>query len=142
MNKQMIYIASSWKHQHGVEALTSLLEAQGFFVISWIRNNYDEGFASKQAQDFEQWVITKDAEKAFLFDTGGAMNCNLFIYYGNAGKDAAAECGMAFAKKIPMVALYSKGEDFGLMRKMFSHWFVRMAELLAYTQDIITSNKE
>jgi len=37
-----IYIASSWKNQHGVEMLTALLREKGHVVVSWVENNYGE----------------------------------------------------------------------------------------------------
>jgi len=129
-----IYIASSWKNQHAVEMLTDLLRKQGHKVISWIENNYGEGHSYDKKMDFEAWVNTYPALKSFSFDTRGAANCDLFIYMSPGGKDAAAECGIAYGNMVEMIALYSKGEDFGLMRKMFSKWFNRYTDLLEYTK--------
>lgn len=131
-----IYIASSWKNQHAVEMLTDLLRKQNHEVISWVENNYSENYSIAKGTDFEEWVYTDEAEKSFLFDTNGAVNCRLFIYMSPGGKDAAAECGMAYEAGVEMIALYSKGEDFGLMRKMFSKWFGRYADLLEYTKSL------
>ena len=130
-----IYIASSWKNQHAVEMLTALLREKGHEVLSFVESSYGEGYAIKKNFDFEAWVNSKDSEQAFEYDTHGAMNCELFIYLGNGGKDASAECGMCYGqrfagKTIPMLALYAKGEDFGLMRKMFDGWYDRYGDLL------------
>ena len=62
--------------------------------------------------------------------TKSAMAADLVIYISPSGKDAAAECGMAFAKKIPVFGLYSKGEDLGLMRRMMVRWFEGYDEML------------
>lgn len=132
-----IYIASSWKNQHGVQMLTERLRENNHEVISWIENNYEESHDPNIKFYFEEWVNSNDSNSSFKFDTEGVMNCHLFIYYGNGGKDAAAECGMAYSKDIPMIALWSKGEDFGLMRKMFKHWFLTHTELLQYVEDLI-----
>lgn len=81
------------------------------------------------------------ADQSYSFDTTGAMFCDIFIYYGPAGKDAAAECGIAWATRLPltgstrvvrkpMYALKAKGEDFGLMRKMFDEWFGTVDDLI------------
>lgn len=40
--KPSIYIASSWKNEHGVTLLTKLLRQHGYDVVSWIENNHDE----------------------------------------------------------------------------------------------------
>jgi hypothetical protein len=127
-----IYIASSWKNQHGVQMLTERLREKNHEVISWIENNYEENHAPNAKFDFEAWVNGPESDKSFKFDTEGAMNCDLLIYYGNGGKDAAAECGMAYGRGVKMVALWSKGEDFGLMRKMFSGWFSTHTDLLHF----------
>ncbi len=130
--KKKIYIASSWKNQHGVEMLTMKLRKQGHEVISWIENNYGENHGPS-GSDFEKWVKTDAANRSFEFDTNGAAKCDLLIYFGLGGKDAAAECGIAYGNKVPMIALWAKGEDFGLMRKMFSNWFERIGDLLQFT---------
>lgn len=131
-----IYIASSWKNQHAVEMLTLLLRENNHTVTSWVENNYGEKHNHvTKAFDFETWVNSAESDQSFEFDTNGAMTCELFIYVGPSGKDAAAECGMCYGqrligKTIPMFALWAKGEDFGLMRKMFDAVFERFTDLL------------
>jgi len=137
-----IYIASSWKNQHAVEMLTSILRGNNHEVISWIENNYEENHAPDIKFDFEQWVNSDQSNMSFEFDTHGAATCDLFIYVGQAGKDAAAECGICYGqrfkgKTIPMLALWSKSEDFGLMRKMFDMWFSRHQDLINYIQQFL-----
>lgn len=122
-----IYIASSWKNQHGVEMLTFFLRQQNHSVISWIENCNEEGFAGF---DFEKWMKTEAADRSFVFDTDGATKCDILIYYGPSGKDACAELGAAWAKGIPIIGLYAKGEDLGLMRKMMLTWTNKYTEVL------------
>ncbi len=138
----IIYIASSWKNQHAVEMLTSLLRQEGHSVLSFVENNYGEGHNHITKKfDFETWVNGPESNQSFEFDSQSAMTCNIFIYVGPAGKDAAAECGMCYGqrlngKSIPMLGLFAKGEDFGLMRKMFDGWFGRYDDLLDYVEAI------
>lgn len=135
--KMKIYIASSWKNQHAVEMLTDLLRQRGHHVISWVENNYGESHNHvTKRMDFETWVNSPESNQSFQFDANGACTCDLLIYIGPAGKDAAAECGMAWAKGTPLVGLFAKGEDFGLMRKMFSRWCGRYTELLELVDEI------
>ncbi len=134
-----IYIASSWKNQHAVEMITAIFREKGYEVISWVENNYGEDHGPK-GTDFEKWVNTEPAHRSFQFDTDGAIFCDIFVYLGPAGKDASAECGIAYGQQgtergKPMYALWAKGEDFGLMRKMFDKWFVRHYELIDYIVD-------
>lgn len=138
-----IYIASSWKNQHAVEMLTSLLRNRKFEVISWVENNYGENHNHVTKKfDFETWVNLPESNQSFEFDAHGAMTCDIFIYLGPAGKDAAAECGICYGqrltgKTIPMLGLTAKGEDFGLMRKMFDAWFERYTDLLIFIEKYI-----
>lgn len=128
-----IYIASSWKNQHAVEMLTWFLRKAHHKVISWVENDYGEDHNHVTNKfDFETWVNSPESDQSFEFDTHGASTCDLFIYIGPSGKDAAAECGIAYGKGIPMIGLAAKGEDFGLMRKMFDQWFQRWTDLLEY----------
>ncbi len=127
-----IYIASSWKNQHAVEILTALLRENGHEVLSFVENNYGEGHnhIAKVPMPFEEWVISDQAEQSFKYDTDGATKSDLVIYISPSGKDAAAECGMAWAKGIPIIGLVAKGEDFGLMRRMMHEWVNRYTEIL------------
>lgn len=126
-----IYIASSWKNQHGVEMLTALLRQTGHQVISWVENNYGEAHNHvTKAFPFEEWVNSDEANQSFVFDTEGATMSDLVIYYAPSGKDACAELGAAWASGIPIYGLYAKGEDLGLMRKMVSNWYSRYTDLL------------
>ncbi len=116
-----IYIASSWKNQHGVEMLTVLLRERGHEVVSWIENNYGE-LATIRNLSFEKWMETDGATRSFVFDTDGAKTCDVMIYYGPAGQDAAAEAGIAWSAGVPIIGLWAKGEGLGLMRKMMICW--------------------
>lgn len=136
-----IYIASSWKNQHAVEMLTAILRDRGHYVLSWIEKNYGEHPEGLRPSEYEGWVNSPISNESFAFDTASAMMCDLFIYVGPSGKDAAAECGMCYGQRIngrhiPMLALYAKGEDFGLMRKMFDGWYHRHTELLDAISDM------
>lgn len=139
-----VYIASSWRNAAGVELLTSSLRAVGFTVVSWIENNFgeDHNHVTKK-MDFETWVNSPDSYQSFEFDTLGAMDCDIFIYYGPAGMDACAELGIAWREaqlferknQLLILGLWAKGESLGLMRKMVDCWFSRPSELLEYVKD-------
>ena len=128
-----IYISSSWRNQHAVEMLTKLLRDRGHSVKSWIENNFGEfhNHVTKKL-DFETWVNSKESDQSFAFDITGAMDCDLHIYVSPGGVDCAVEIGASFAKAIPVIALMSKGDQFGLMRKVFKHVFTRYVDLISY----------
>jgi hypothetical protein len=117
-----IYIAASWKHQHAVEMMTSMLRDRNHEVLSFVENNHGENpdaiEKNKKPIPFDDWCWSDSGKKSFDYDTGGAMNSDMVLYIGPSGKDAAAELGMAWAKGVKIVGLYAKGEDFGLMRRI------------------------
>ncbi len=139
-----IYIASSWKNQHGVEMLTEKLRAEGFEVISWIENNYGENHNHVTKKfSFQEWMESPESNESFWFDVHGAIYCDIFIYYAPAGKDAHAELGAAWASrygdphnvgpgKKAIIGLFAKGEDLGLMSKMVDQWHERVPDLIKY----------
>lgn len=125
-----IYIASSWRNQHGVELLTAALRHEGHEVLSWIENNQGEN-GREGRETFEEWLATDRAYAAFEYDTTGAAECDIFIYYGPAGKDAAVELGIAYANSDALIlGLEAKGEDLGLMRKCVDVWCPNVGTLL------------
>jgi hypothetical protein len=126
-----IYIASSWKNQHGVEMLTALLRDKGHEVVSWVENNYGEHHNHvTKALPFHQWLETENAKQSFDFDTSGAATCDLLIFYTYAGSDAHAELAIAWTRGTPILGLYQKGYDAGLMSKMVHSWATRYTQIL------------
>lgn len=132
-----IYIASSWKNQHAVEMLTAMLRDRGHTVLSFVENNHGENpnaseneIAHEKPVPFDEWCMSPDGLRSFEYDTNGAMYSDLVIYISPSGKDAAAEVGMAFGRKLVILGLYAKGEDFGLMRRMMDAWFHHYTDLL------------
>lgn len=125
MKKLTIYIAASWKHQHAVEMLTAMLREKGHKVLSFVENEHFE-----KGMPFEEWVGSEHGYKSFKYDTDGATKSDLVLYIGPSGKDAAAEIGAAWQAGVPVIGLYGKGEDFGLMRRMIE-WQKDYREMLA-----------
>lgn len=131
-----IYIASSWKNQHAVEMLTALLREQGHEILSFVENNHGENpnsatneKAYEKPVPFEQWVWSEDGTRSFEYDTRGATESDLVIYIGPSGTDAWAEVGAAWARGVPILGLWAKGEQSGLMRRMVE-WFDNYRDLL------------
>lgn len=120
-----IYIASSWKNQHLVTLLSEALRSNFICrVHSFVENAFNEGYyARAQMKPFREWYNSEDGEGAFKFDSGWAANADLIIYLCPSGKDAMCEVGIAYANKKPILGLWAKGEDEGLMHKCVSHWF-------------------
>lgn len=132
-----IYIASSWKNVHTVELLTEQLRKNDHEVVSFVENNYYELEIAKR-MGFDEWVNSKGGEQAFNFDIIGATLSDLVIYIAPSGKDAAAEVGAAYGAGVPVIGLYAKGEDFGLMRRLVKKWFDHYQDLIAYVNEYAT----
>lgn len=126
-----IYIASSWRNQHGVEMLTALLREKDHQVVSFV-----EIETKDKDLPFDKWIHSDGAKQCFVFDTEGATTSDLVIYYGPSGKDACAEMGAAWAKNIPIIGLWAKGEDMGLMRHMAIKWCYNYRELLESVEEL------
>ena len=130
-----IYIASSWRNQHAVEMLTDKLEEDyEHEVISFVRKASSDEGRSNLRFDFDEWVNSKEGEEKFNYDINGATKSDLVIYIGPSGKDAAAEIGASFGAGIPVIGLFAKGEDFGLMRRMIA-WFDDYREMLKFIEN-------
>lgn len=127
-----IYIASSWKNQHLVTLLSEVLRSNYICKVhSFVENAFNEGYyARAQMKPFREWYASEDGEGAFKFDSGWAATADLVIYLCPSGKDAMCEVGIAYANKIPILGLWAKGEDEGLMHKCVTRWADNHEELL------------
>jgi hypothetical protein len=128
-----IYIASSWKNQHAVEMLTKFLRDAGHVVKSFVEHEGAGGLWGKVS--FEEWVDSADGADCFEYDTSGATDSELVIYIGPSGVDAWAEVGAAWARGVPIVGLWAKGEQAGLMRRMVEKWFKDYTRLLEWLEE-------
>ena len=124
-----IYIASSWKNQHAVEMMTSLLRKRGHQVHSFVEKAVSDEGRTNIKFDFEQWIHSPDGLDKFRYDTLRATTSDLVVYIGPSGTDAWAEIGAAWGSGIQILGLWAKGEPAGLMRHMVE-WFVDHAALL------------
>lgn len=125
-----IYIASSWKNQHAVQMLTQALRDRGQTVKSFVEHEGASGLWGKVS--FDEWVESSDGADCFDYDTSGATDSELVIYLGASGCDAWAEIGAAWARGVPIVGLWAKGEQVGLMRRMIGQWFRNYSDLLEW----------
>ena len=122
------YIASSWKNETAVRLLTAALRELGQTVVSFVEHVTDR--EKSPGQDFAEWVWSDEGKLKFEYDTDGATSANMVIYIGPSGTDAWAEVGAAWAKGVPVLGLWAKGEPAGLMRRMVS-WAKDVDDLLA-----------
>ena len=136
-----IYVASSWKNQHAVEMLTHQLRLRDHEVLSFVENNHGEGPHGAKQLPFDEWVFSESGTKSFIYDTDGARLSDLVIYIGPSGCDAWAEVGMAWASGVPVLGLWSKGEQSGLMRRCLK-WFDNWKRLIEHIDEIVELRKQ
>lgn len=126
-----IYIASSWKNQHAVEMLTDMIRELGHEVHSFVEKAVCDEGRSEIKFDVEKWIESNDGANKFDYDLEGVTKSDLVIYIGPSGTDAWAEVGAAWASGKPIIGLWAKGEQAGLMRRMVT-WFGDFREILKY----------
>jgi len=131
-----IYISASWKHQHAVEMLTERLRRYGHEVISFVEEAVDTENYNDLKFDLTTWIASKDGEKKFDYDTNAAIFSDLVIYIGPSGTDAWAEVGAAWGANVPVIGLWAKGEQAGLMRRMVT-WYYSVDELLEAVKGLV-----
>ena len=134
-----IYIASSWKNQHAVEMMTDLLEERGHEVQCFVRHSAQE---REFADTFEEWVKTERALTCFVYDTDGATKADVVVYIGPSGTDAWAEVGAAWALNVPVIGLWAKGEQAGLMRHMVQGWFSDYKQALDAVENVLITQEK
>ena len=127
-----IYIASSWRNQHAVEMLTSMLREAGHEVVSFVDHEFSVN--GNRCTLTEPEIAT--ATLQFDHDTKGATTSDLVIYIGPSGCDAWAEVGAAWASDVPVFGLWAKAEPVGLMRHMVADWFTNYGELLKSVEEL------
>ena len=126
-----IYIASSWRNQHAVELLTAELRRRDHEVVSFVERTVEtEGRCLRGKFDIDEWIASEDGREKFEYDIEGATKSDLVIYVVPAGIDAWAEVGAAWSQGVPIIGLYAKGEQAGLVRRMI-RWMNSIQELEA-----------
>jgi hypothetical protein len=96
-----IYIATSSQSKHALDMLTTMILQKGHEVFSIADRMLPGEQVVESPTTFEKWVDTENANHSFEVHTRSAMSADLVIYISPSGKDAAAECGMAFRKSNP-----------------------------------------
>lgn len=129
-----IYIAASWKHQHAVEMLTGMLEAEGHTILSWLREGRpEEAFLSNK--DLDNFIKSDVGLGVFEFCVTSVKDADLIIYIGPSGCDAWAEIGAAYGMGKTIFGLKAKSENVGMMRHMIREWFSSVSELLTSVRE-------
>ena len=134
-----IYIASSWRNQHGVELLTDKLEQLGMTVHSFIRQASEtEGQVNFGKDESTDWLNSQEAREKFIWDYEHASNADLIVYLGPSGIDAWSEVAVGWNNGVPILALWAKGEQVGIARHMVTTWFHDVKDLI---QDIVQRSR-
>lgn len=132
-----VYVAASWRHEHAVRLLTDELRRRRFEVKSFVEYEADKGRLAGNPNriTLEDWIWSEDGYDKFHYDTTGAMESSIVIFIGPSGTDAWAEVGAAYAAGVPILGLWAKGEDTGLMRRMMTQWYHNHQELFSQLEE-------
>lgn len=109
-----IYIASSFKHLHGVRLLGRELNRLGCQILDWTEKATPPPGLTPAERRI--WMDTDVAGgEVFEFCKNACMTADLVIYYGASGQDAGVEVGIAVASGVPVLGIRGPLEGPGLM---------------------------
>lgn len=72
-----IYIASSWKNQHAVEMLTTMLRKKGHKIISFVEKAVSDEGRSELKSDVDRWIASEEGYAKFEYDIECPMQFDL-----------------------------------------------------------------
>lgn len=109
-----IYIASSFKHMHGVRLLGRELRSYGFSILDWTEKaTPPAGLTSAQRRE---WMDTDiEGGQVFSFCRDACVQADILVYYGASGQDAGVEVGIAYGAGVPVLGIRGPLEAPGLM---------------------------
>ena len=113
MHAVTLYIASSFRHVHGVRLLSRELRRLNYEVFDWTEEaTPPEGLG---AMERRIWMDTDHGGEVFGFCAMACRTADLVVYMGAAGQDAGVEVGMARASGVPILGVRGPLESPGLM---------------------------
>lgn len=109
-----VYIASSFKHIHGVRLLGRELTRMGCEILDWTsRATPPPGLTPAERRI---WMDTdQQGGQVYAFCRHACLTADLVIYYGSSGQDAGVEIGFANAAGAPILGIRGPLEGPGLM---------------------------
>lgn len=109
-----IYIASSFKHMHGVRLLGRELRSYGFTILDWTEKaTPPAGLTPAQRR---AWMDTDtEGGQVFSFCRDACVQADLVVYFGASGQDAGVEVGIAYGAGVPVLGIRGPLEAPGLM---------------------------
>ncbi|MEG2171934.1 MAG: translation initiation factor 2 [Desulfovibrionaceae bacterium] len=109
-----VYIASSFKHIHGVRLLGRELRGYGFAILDWTEKATPPmGLTPAERR---QWMDTDiEGGQVFSFCRDACLQADIVVYFGAAGQDAGVEVGIACGAGVPVLGIRGPLEAPGLM---------------------------
>lgn len=135
-----VYIASSFRQLHAVQALRELLISDGHSIIDWTVKAppLPAGLSAQERRTFYDTDESGDLYD-FCARASGAFGrgpgADVVIYFGPAGQDAACEVGMAAASGILTLGVASDLEEPGLiLSRAVRFWCDNVSQLRSVLQ--------
>ncbi|MDR1659893.1 MAG: translation initiation factor 2 [Desulfovibrio sp.] len=125
-----LYIASSFKHKHGVRLLGRELRAMNCRILDWTEKAVPPPGLTPVERRI--WMDTdRDGGQVYAFCENACLTADMLIYYGASGQDAGVEVGLAAGAGLPVLGIRGPLEAPGLMlHGAVTHWTDSVEEAL------------
>ncbi|MDR2054589.1 MAG: translation initiation factor 2 [Desulfovibrio sp.] len=132
-----VYIASSFKHKHGVRLLNRELRAMSCRVLDWTEKAVPP--PGLTATERRIWMDTdRDGGQVYTFCKNACLTADMLIYYGASGQDAGVEVGLAAGAGLPVLGIRGPLEAPGLMlHGAVTHWADGVEEALEIVGGVV-----
>ncbi len=136
MSAVTVYIASSFKHKHGVRLLGMRLRDMGFTILDWTEKATPP--AGLTSAERRIWMDTDmEGGQVFSFCYEACTQAQVLLYFGESGQDAAVEVGLAAGAGVPVLGIRGPLESPGLMlHGVAAVWVEQIEEALHLMQQV------
>lgn len=136
-----VYIASSFKHLHGVQLLCKELRRLDCEILDWTAKATPP--PELTAAQKRIWMDTDpEGGEVFKFCQNACKVADLLIYFGASGQDAGVEVGMAYAHGLPIIGIRGPLESPGLMlHGAITYWTADTETALDIMRELCTLKK-
>jgi hypothetical protein len=117
-----VYIASSFRHKHGVRLLSRELRAMNCRILDWTEKAVPPPGLTPVERRI--WMDTDtDGGQIYTFCKNACLTADMLVYYGASGQDAGVEVGLASGAGLPVLGIRGPLEGPGLMlHGAVTHW--------------------
>ncbi|MDR3320794.1 MAG: translation initiation factor 2 [Desulfovibrio sp.] len=133
-----VYIASSFKHKHGVRLLGRELRTMNCHILDWTEKAVPPSGLTPTERRI--WMDTdRNGGQVYTFCKNACLAADMLVYYGASGQDAGVEVGLAVGAGLPILGIRGPLEGPGLMlHGAVTQWTDNVEEALSITGRVVT----